>query len=189
MPLEKPSARRLTPLWVISIFVSLTEVVLSVAATRVTGGVQVALVAFVIVFPTLIAGAFFACLWWKPWVFYPPAEYGRSTTVQQYVDALQGKPPSVVRETKDVKEPVTVVGNPDDMRLLFKAAAATWERSTKAMDVGHGCIVQVSTKIRVPDGGWNVAEALAYVPDVTIVDSRADGRTLRARAISESTAR
>ena len=81
----------MTPLWVISIFVSLTEVVLGVAASQTTGGIQVALVSFAMVFPLLIAGAFFACLWARPWVFYPPSEYGR-IDVQRYVDALKARP-------------------------------------------------------------------------------------------------
>lgn len=83
MASERGAQKKLTPLWVISIFVSLTEAVLGVAVTRVAGDIQLAQVAFVLTFPVLIAAAFFACLWWKPWVFYPPGDYGR-TSVQQY---------------------------------------------------------------------------------------------------------
>ena len=39
--------RRLTPLWIISLFVGLTEAVLAAAVTQTTGGVQVALAGFV----------------------------------------------------------------------------------------------------------------------------------------------
>jgi len=36
------------------------------------------------------------------------------------------------------------------------------------MDVGNGCIVQVTTQQRNPDGSWVIAESIVFVPDVTI---------------------
>jgi len=74
--------RGLTPLWIISLFVGLTEAVLGVAVVHVTGGIQIALTAFVIAFPTLIAIAFFGILWDRPWVFYAPQEYGGADPAQ-----------------------------------------------------------------------------------------------------------
>ena len=61
---EKASTekRAMTPLWIIALFVSLTEAVLGVAVTQTTTEIQVALTAFVIGFPVLIAGAFFIIL-------------------------------------------------------------------------------------------------------------------------------
>jgi len=179
MPSERTAGRKMTPLWVISIFVSLTEVVLGVAASKTAGGIQVALIGFVMVFPLLIAGAFFACLWARPWVFYPPSEYGR-IDVQRYVDALKTKPGRIVRETKDVEGPIQVVGEPDRMRLLFKAATPTWVRSTKALEADGGCVVQVSTQVMTSTDDWNVAEAVTYVPGVRVVDGAAGGRYLAA---------
>jgi hypothetical protein len=38
---KKSSGRVLTPLWVISLFVSLTEITLGAVTTQTTGGVQV----------------------------------------------------------------------------------------------------------------------------------------------------
>jgi hypothetical protein len=61
--------KAITPLWIVALFVSLTETVLGIAVTQTTGGVQVALTVFVLVFPVLIAGSFFAILWHKPYVF------------------------------------------------------------------------------------------------------------------------
>ena len=81
--------RGMTPLWVISLFVSLSEVVTGIAVTQATGGIQVALTAFVVVFPILVATAFFAILWARPWVFYSPTEFGTQTDVTQYVDAMR----------------------------------------------------------------------------------------------------
>ena len=94
------SSRRsaMTPLWVISLFVSLCEVVAGLAVTQATGGVQVTLTVFVVSFPVLVAAAFFSILWKKPYVFYPPTEFGAGTNVSEYVQALGGLSPSQAAE-------------------------------------------------------------------------------------------
>lgn len=81
----------ITPLWIIALFVSLTETVLGIAVIQTTAGIQIALTVFVVIFPLLIAGAFFAILWHKPYVFYPPKEFGQKTDVSTYVKAMQQK--------------------------------------------------------------------------------------------------
>src|SRR4051812_47083669 len=101
----------LTPLWIISLFVTLTEAVLGVAVMRTTGGIQVALTVFVLAFPLLVAGAFFLILWTRPWVFYSPSEYGR-VDVAQYVNVLVGaRGGKVTTRTADLPKEVSVVGN------------------------------------------------------------------------------
>ncbi len=77
-----------TPLWVISLFVSLTEVMTGIAATQTSSGVQVALTAFVIAFPLLVASMFFLFLWSRPQNLYSPSEY-QGTNIREYVDALR----------------------------------------------------------------------------------------------------
>jgi hypothetical protein len=70
---------------------------------------------------------------------------------------------------KDIK----VVGNGDMFQLLCKASseAEGWMKSTKAMTVPFGgCVVQVTTQQRNPDGSYAVAEALTYVPHAYIID-------------------
>src|SRR5579884_3659757 len=66
--------RGVTPLWVVSLFVSLTETVLGVGVIHTSGGIQVALTTFMIVFALLVAAAFFLILGFRPYVFYPPTE-------------------------------------------------------------------------------------------------------------------
>ncbi len=83
---------KITPLWIVAAFVTLTEAVLGVALTQVTGGVQIALTTFVIVFAFLVAGAFFAILWSRPYVFYSPAEFG-DTDPKGFIDAMRGRIP------------------------------------------------------------------------------------------------
>lgn len=75
--------------------------------------------------------------------------------------------------TADAKKKVNdikVVGNPDLWILIAKASSNEqgWMKSTKAMFVGNGCLVQVSTQQRNPDGSNSIAEAITFVPDVKI---------------------
>lgn len=71
---------------------------------------------------------------------------------------------------------ITIVGDGDAFRLICKASSQSegWMKSTKAMQVRGGCIVQVTTQQRNFDGTYAVAEALTFVPDV-MVSPRPDG--------------
>lgn len=77
---------------------------------------------------------------------------------------------------KDIK----VVGNGDLFRLLCKASSLNegWMKSTKAMQVPGGCVVQITTQQTNPDGSYSVAEALTFVPGVQIADDENSGRKL-----------
>lgn len=61
---------------------------------------------------------------------------------------------------------VVVYGNGDTFRLLCKASSEKegWMKSTKVMDAMGGCVVQVTTQQRNPDGSYALAEAITYVP-------------------------
>jgi hypothetical protein len=86
--------------------------------------------------------------------------------VQKYVDALSGGA-RLITKTSDLKGVVQVFGRPDRFRLLFKASGPDWIRSTKAMEVPGGCLVQVSTTFITPTGEHG-AEALTFVPCAVI---------------------
>ena len=75
---------------------------------------------------------------------------------------------------------IQVVGNGDMFQLLCKASSEKegWMKSTKAMELPKGCLVQVTTQQRNPDGSYAVAEALQFVPNVRIVDDENNGRKL-----------
>ncbi len=79
---------------------------------------------------------------------------------------------------KNVKDIVTF-GNGDMFKLLCKASSKneSWMKSTKAMEVSGGCVVQVTTQ-----QGMHIAEALTFVPGVkireTIVDDTVVAREL-----------
>ena len=75
---------------------------------------------------------------------------------------------------------VKVFGNGDMFQLLCKASsqAQGWMKSTKAMEVTGGCVVQATTQQRNPDGSYAVAEALTFVPGVKVADDENNGRKL-----------
>ena len=75
---------------------------------------------------------------------------------------------------------INTFGNGDMFQLLCKASskAEGWMKSTKAMEVPGGCVVQVTTQQRNPDGSYAVAEALTFVPDVRIANDEHGGRML-----------
>ena len=75
---------------------------------------------------------------------------------------------------------VQIVGNGDMFQLLCKASSLSegWMKSTKAMEVPGGCVVQVTTQQRNHDGSYSVAEALTFVPGVMIAEDRDGGRRL-----------
>ena len=82
--------------------------------------------------------------------------------------------------TKNVSD-LQVVGNGDMFQLLCKASSQEegWMKSTKAMEVPPiGCVVQVTTQQKNPDGSYAVAEALTFVPGATIVVDDNNGRRL-----------
>lgn len=73
---------------------------------------------------------------------------------------------SEVKAAKDNISDLKVYGDGDTFRLLCKASSETqgWMKSTKVCNVDGGCIVQVTTQQRNPDGSYAVAEALTFVP-------------------------
>ena len=80
------------------------------------------------------------------------------------------------QNVKDIK----VVGNGDRFRLLFKASSEDegWMKSTKAMEVVGGCVVQTTTQQRNPDGSYALSDAVCYVPGVKLADDENGGRQL-----------
>ena len=76
---------------------------------------------------------------------------------------------------------IKVVGDGDLFQLLAKASSLQegWMKSTKAMQIPRvGCIVQVTTQQKNPDGSYSIAEALTFVPNVALATDDNDGRKL-----------
>ncbi|MFF2809668.1 hypothetical protein ACFVT2_21340 [Streptomyces sp. NPDC058000] len=77
------------PLWIISLFLGLSETTAGVVAALASGWVQGALALFAIVFPILVSGAFFTILWRKPEVLYAPGDFPEHVSVRTYVDGMR----------------------------------------------------------------------------------------------------
>ena len=88
-PRSKSSS--ITPLGIIATFVALSETVAGLAAIRTEHAVQMIFAIFAVAFPVLIAGVFFAVLWKRAFVFYPPQEFGDEIDVKRYVEAMRSQ--------------------------------------------------------------------------------------------------
>jgi hypothetical protein len=114
----------LSPLGVISLFLSFSEVVLGYAVTRTDGWIQGALTAFVILFPIGICIAFFRILWVKPFVFYPPSEFGPDTDVTEYVEAMSAASrPKPVADT--IKAKIEQALRPEELGSMIAPLVIT----------------------------------------------------------------
>jgi len=75
-----------------------------------------------------------------------------------------------VRGAKANISDLQVYGDGDAFALLSKASSKEqgWMKSTKVCNLSNGCLVQVTTQQKNPDGSYAVAEALTYVPGMNI---------------------
>jgi len=127
---SKKSGAQFTPLGIIAAFLALTEAVAGIAATQVSGEVQVALTTFVISFPILIAIAFFLILWNRPYVFYAPTEYG-NVDPKHFMSAIRDAP-MVVGQVELAR---SLEQNPHDIEARFSLIDAM------ADDVECQCVI------------------------------------------------
>jgi hypothetical protein len=66
-------------------------------------------------------------------------------------------------------EAVHVTGNPDAWVCLCKASRpGSWMKTTKAFETPSGCVLQVTTLEISADGTRRPAEALEYMPGVSM---------------------
>jgi hypothetical protein len=85
-----------------------------------------------------------------------------------------------VEQVKKQVSDVEVFGDGDLFQLLCKASSKNqgWMKSTKAMEVPGGCVVQVTTQ-----QGEHVAEALTYIPGVAIVEEKDENGNIVGRRL------
>ena len=108
-----PKTGKITPLWIIGGFLSITEAVALCVVPSVSDSIQWTLTVFVFLFPILVASAFFVILWNKPYVFYPPSEYPDADP-HKFVKAMRsGVPGFVIQQIKEVES------RPEDMDAQF----------------------------------------------------------------------
>lgn len=75
----------------------------------------------------------------------------------------------------------------DLFKLLSKASSKEegWMKSTKAMYVDNGCVVQVTTQQKNTDGTYSLAEALTFVRNVHIVETKDSNNIVTGRHLEE----
>lgn len=84
-------------------------------------------------------------------------------------------------QAKDNVKDIVFWGNGDTFKLISKASSKEegWMKSSKAMEIeGVGCVVQVTTQ-----QGENVAEAICFVPNVKIEESKDENNTVISRKL------
>ena len=83
-----------------------------------------------------------------------------------------------IEEAKQKVNDIKVFGDGDLFQLIAKASSDEqgWMKSTKAMNVGNGVVVQVTTQQKNVDMTYSIAEALTYVPGVTIREDEKGNR-------------
>ncbi|SRR5712691_8468597 len=101
-----------SPLWLIGLFILFAEATAGLAAVKIEGWPQAALVIFVISYSTVVTAVFFAFLWFKPENFYGPTEYGEMSP-ETYAKALKGLPTETALAVSRVEQ------NPYDADALF----------------------------------------------------------------------
>lgn len=72
-----------------------------------------------------------------------------------------------IKNAKDVKS----WGDGDTFQLISKASSENegFMKSTKAMEIkGVGCVVQVTTQQKNPDGSYSLSDAVTFVPNTQI---------------------
>jgi pyruvate/2-oxoglutarate dehydrogenase complex dihydrolipoamide acyltransferase (E2) component len=87
-----------------------------------------------------------------------------------------------ISEVKGAKANISdlkIYGDGDTFALLCKASSQEqgWMKSTKVCNLPNGCIVQVTTQQKNPDGSYAVAEALTFVPGINM-DKNSEPRKL-----------
>lgn len=90
---------------------------------------------------------------------------------------------------KNVKD-IKFYGDWDTFQLLCKASSEKegWMKSTRAMAMdGLGCVVQVTTQQRNPNGGSSLAESITFVPGVTIEEILEDGKVVGRKLVAWGT--
>lgn len=83
-----------------------------------------------------------------------------------------------IEDAKKKVSDIEVVGDGNLFVLISKASSKEqgWMKSTKAMEIeGAGCVVQVTTQQKNPDGSYVVAEALTFVPNASIAVNEENG--------------
>lgn len=113
-----------SPLWIIGLFIIFAQGTASLAAVRITGWEQSALVIFVISYSSGVTLIFFLFLWCKPENFYAPSEFA-DINPDDFVNALKGLPEG----TKEAA--INYSRNPEEIKYQFELIDSLLDESDK----------------------------------------------------------
>ena len=103
---------------------------------------------------------------------YFKANFEKAATKEQLSEDVTSKSlhNTTANGAKENVKDIVFWGNGDTFKLISKASseAEGWMKSTKAMEVPNGCVVQVTTQQRNPEGDYVIAEALTFVPGARV---------------------
>lgn len=77
-----------SPLWIIALFITLSEMMAGTAAIATTGSTQLIFALFAVVFPLLVLGTFIRLLIRYPAHLYGPWQYTSEVGIETYAEAL-----------------------------------------------------------------------------------------------------
>jgi hypothetical protein len=108
---QKNKSKRLTPLGIVALFVSLSEVVagLVIGMSDSGGLVQILLSCFVVLFPVFVSSLFFLVLWHRPENFYHPEEYTNGADVKTFTDAMRRRFDKISHYEESVESTVRTI--------------------------------------------------------------------------------
>jgi len=158
------------PLWVISLFLGLSEVTVSIATTQATGWIQGMLAIFAVMFPTLVTTVFFLILWHNNKILYAPREFSDSTTVSEYADAMNRSTrrnvniveSALVKSLAGIEEKLDAIGASAKQRQEIAEYVTAAARSTVVTVDLAAFSEDASFEVPV-DGRTSVAELLDAV--------------------------
>lgn len=77
-----------SPLWIIALFVALSQVTAGSAAIAAEGTVQLIFAIFAVIFPFVVLVAFVCLLLFRPLNLYAPSQYTERTSIGEYAEGL-----------------------------------------------------------------------------------------------------
>lgn len=102
------------------------------------------------------------------------AEKYHAENLELYEDATSEKSLDVtnIEDAKNKVSDIQVYGDGDTWELICKASSKTqgWMKSTKAMDVEVGVVLQVETQQKNSDGTYSLSNGLTFVPNAEIYE-------------------
>lgn len=137
-----------------------------------------------------IEGEFYPCaesIFNKTYDEFNEAEFHEFAHKQMPVKSLGNTDSNGAK--KNVKD-IKFFGDGDTFQLISKASSENegWMKSTKAMEIkGVGCVVQVTTQQKNPDGSYSLSDAVTFVPNAqidTIIETDGDNENVVGRKLT-----